>query len=39
MTPLVEFIALTGVPFLAGVAVGYSLRSYVSLVRRSKGLR
>jgi hypothetical protein len=36
MTPLVEIIAVTGTPFLIGVAVGYGLRSYVSLARRSR---
>jgi hypothetical protein len=34
MKPLVELIALSGTPFLVGILVGYSLRSYVSLKRR-----
>jgi len=36
MTPLVELIAITCTPFLMGVVVGYGLRSYVSLARRSR---
>jgi hypothetical protein len=34
MNPLVEFIFLTGTPFLIGPLTGYSLRSYVSVLRR-----
>jgi hypothetical protein len=34
MTPLVELIAITCTPFLIGVVVGYSLRSYVSMTHR-----
>jgi hypothetical protein len=37
MTPLAELIAITGMPFLIGVAVGYGLRSYVSMTRRLRG--
>ena len=36
MTPLMQLVALTTSPFVVGMAVGYSLRSYVSMVRRSK---
>jgi len=31
---LIELIALTGSPFVVGILVGYSLRSYVSINRR-----
>jgi hypothetical protein len=39
MTPLTELILLTGIPFIIGIGVGYGLRSYISLMRRSKGQR
>src|SRR6185437_14879665 len=32
--PLIELVALTGSPFIVGILVGYSLRSYVSIKRR-----
>jgi len=34
MKPLMELVALAGIPFLLGILVGDSLRSYVSLTRR-----
>ena len=36
MTPLTELIALITAPFFLGMMVGYSMRSYVSMARRSK---
>jgi hypothetical protein len=39
MNPLVEFIVLTGTPFLIGLLIGYSLRSYISVMRRSRAGR
>jgi hypothetical protein len=34
---MTELIALTEIPFLVGIGVGYGLHSYVSFTRRSKG--
>lgn len=40
MNPLIQFLILTGVPFMFGLLIGYGLRAYVSLVRRQRaGLR
>jgi hypothetical protein len=36
MSPILELMALTGLPFLIGIVIGYGVRSYVSMVRRSK---
>jgi hypothetical protein len=36
MTSLLELIVLSGLPFLFGIVIGYSLRSYVSLARHSR---
>jgi hypothetical protein len=37
MNPLMQLLALTGVPFVIGILVGFGLRAYISLVRRAKG--
>ena len=36
MTLLVELTAFTVTPLIIGIIIGYSLRSYVSMVRRSR---
>jgi len=37
MSPLMQLLALIGVPFMVGILVGFGLRSYISLMQRAKG--
>ena len=36
MTPLMELAVVTFAPLIIGIIIGYSLRSYVSMIRRSR---
>jgi hypothetical protein len=36
MTPLMQLAVVTFTPLIIGIIVGYSLRSYVSMMRRSR---
>ena len=36
MTPLMEIAVVTFTPLIIGIIIGYSLRSYVSMIRRSR---
>ncbi len=36
MTPIMELAVFTLTPPIIGIIIGYSLRSYVSMIRRSR---
>jgi len=36
MSPLMELAVVTFAPLIIGIIIGYSLRSYVSMIRRSR---
>jgi len=36
MITVIELLTVTGIPFVAGFAIGYALRSYASLARRER---
>jgi hypothetical protein len=39
MVPLIELAAVSGIPFIFGIMIGYGLRSYISQRRRLRSQR